>query len=91
MGSGERATLGMLEWERLCRYLADFASTSLGRKELLKLKVLINSSLNLIRSSSHVKYLEPDTIFSQSSLSKMQPPKLELPVIAKIWFSPNLI
>ncbi len=42
MGSSERATLKMLEWTRLCSYIADFASTSVGRKSILNLEVLHN-------------------------------------------------
>ena len=40
MGSSEKATLAMLEWTRLCGFIADFASTSVGRKSILNLEVL---------------------------------------------------
>ena len=39
MGSSEKATLIMLEWTRLCGFIADFASTSVGRKSILDLEV----------------------------------------------------
>ena len=39
LGRSELYTLGLLEWPKLCHYLAKFASTSRGRQELLDLKV----------------------------------------------------
>ena len=38
MGESEKATLEMLEWSRLCTFVAGFASTSLGRKRLLDMQ-----------------------------------------------------
>ena len=39
MGESEKATLEMLEWSRLCTFVAGFASTSLGRRRLLDMQV----------------------------------------------------
>jgi hypothetical protein len=38
-GPSELATLDMLEWSRLCSFVAGFASTSLGRQLLLEMQV----------------------------------------------------
>lgn len=58
-GRSELHTLDLLEWPRLCSYIAKFASTSIGREELLKLKVtqpglscLACRSLNAVRELS---------------------------------------
>lgn len=67
MGRSEKATLVMLEWTRLCTFIADFASTTVGRKSILSLEVssdsmsiLCNLLLRLVgRSVMHEDSKQP--------------------------------
>ena len=43
-GPSQKATFEMLEWPRLCSFVAEFASTTLGRKAILALEVRLYTS-----------------------------------------------